>query len=264
MSILVILSGLATGFMLGLFGSGGSIITLPALIYLVGVETKPAVAMTLGIVGVAAAISVVTHWRRGNVDVPVAAVFGLFGMIGTYAGARIGVHVPALAQLLLFAGTMYIAAFRMLNPRKVEPLTRSLLRHDGERLEGGLRLDLHAAGHVAVHGIVVGVLTGIVGVGGGFLIVPALVLLSGLPMKQAVGTSLVIVSAKSFAGFAGYLGAVPIDFVLMGSFTAVAVLGSFAGAAASHHLSPENTRKGFAVFVVVIATYIVVRETLWG
>lgn len=250
--------------MLGLFGSGGSIITLPALIYLVGVETKPAVAMTLGIVGVTAAISVVGHWRRGNVDVPIAAVFGLFGMVGTYAGARIGVFIPALAQLLLFAGTMYVAAFRMLNPRRIEPRTTTLLRVDGDRASRMVCLDLHASGHIAVHGIVVGVLTGIVGVGGGFLIVPALVLLSGLPMRQAVGTSLVIVSAKSFAGFAGYLGAVPIDFASMGVFTAVAVIGSFAGGIVSHHLSPESTRKGFAVFVVVIATYIVVRETLWG
>ncbi len=263
MSVIALLAGLATGFMLGLFGSGGSIITLPALIYLVGVETKPAIAMSLGIVGVTAAISVATHWRRGNVDVPVATVFGLFGVIGTYVGARIGVHMPALAQLLLFAGTMYTAAFRMLTPRTIEPRTTGLMRLDGGGAGRMVCLDLHASGHVAVHGIVVGVLTGMVGVGGGFLIVPALVLLSGLPMKQAVGTSLMVVAAKSFAGFAGYLGAVAIDYSLMGIFTAVAVVGSFLGGTLSHRMSPDNTRKGFAVFLVVVATYIVVRETLW-
>ncbi len=262
-SPIALLAGIATGFMLGLFGSGGSIITLPALIYLAGVETKPAIAMSLGIVGVTAAISAATHWRRGNINVPVAAVFGLFGVIGTYIGARIGILVPALLQLLLFAGTMFVAAFRMLNPRQIEPKATALLRLDGDASGKMVCLDLGSAGHIAIHGIVVGVLTGVVGVGGGFLIVPALVLLSGLPMKQAVGTSLVVVAAKSFAGFAGYLGAVAIDFKLMAIFTAVAVAGSFAGGVVSHHMSPENTRKGFAVFLVIVATYIVVRETLW-
>jgi uncharacterized membrane protein YfcA len=263
MSPIALAAGLATGFMLGLFGSGGSIITLPALIYLAGVATKPAVAMSLGIVGVTAAISVVTHFRRGNVDVPVAAVFGLFGVIGTYVGARIGILVPALLQLLLFAGTMFVAAFRMLNPREIAPRTTELVRLDGDRAGRMICLDLSSAGHIAAHGIVVGVLTGIVGVGGGFLIVPALVLLSGLPMKKAVGTSLVVVAAKSFAGFAGYLGAVAIDYTLMAAFTAIAVAGSFLGGGLSHRMSPESTRKGFAVFLVIVAGYIVVRETLW-
>ncbi|MBI5164889.1 MAG: sulfite exporter TauE/SafE family protein [Magnetospirillum sp.] len=99
MSPLAIVAGLATGLMLGLFGSGGSIVTLPALIYLLGVETKPAIAMSLGIVSVTAAISAVTHWRRGNINVPVAVVFGLFGMLGTYGGARLGVMTPELVQL---------------------------------------------------------------------------------------------------------------------------------------------------------------------
>ncbi|CAA6603404.1 putative sulfite/sulfoacetate exporter of taurine metabolism [Rhodospirillaceae bacterium LM-1] len=264
MSPLAILAGLATGLMLGLFGSGGSIITLPALLYLLDVPTKSAIAMSLGIVGVTAAISAVTHWRRGNVDMPVATVFGLFGVMGTYGGAKLGVITPDLVQLMLFAAIMYAASWRMFKPGHVEPKTANLIRLDCQGTASLICFDYTRVGHVALHGIVVGVLTGMVGVGGGFLIVPALVLLSGLPMKQATGTSLVIVSAKSFAGFAGYLGAIEIDYDLMAIFTAIAIAGSFAGTAISKHLSAEKLKKGFAVFLVVVASYIVIKETMLG
>jgi len=116
--------------------------------------------------------------------------------------------------------------------------------------------------HIALHGVGVGVLTGLVGVGGGFLIVPALVLLSGIPMKTAVGTSLVIVAAKSYAGFIGYVGGVPIDWHVMGSFTAVTVLGSFIGARFSGQLSQATLKKAFAWFLVVVATYILFKSVL--
>lgn len=264
MSPIAIVAGLATGLMLGLFGSGGSIITLPALMYLLGVDAKPAIAMSLGIVGVTAAISAITHLRRGNVNVPVATVFGLFGMVGTYGGARIGVVTPELVQLLLFAAIMYAASWRMFRPNAVVPKTDRLVRMDCSGAATMVCFDVSQVGHIAVHGIVVGVITGMVGVGGGFLIVPALVLLSGLPMKQAVGTSLVIVSAKSFAGFAGYMGAIAIDYTLMGAFTGIAVAGSFLGAAVSKRMSADGLKKGFAVFLVLVATYIVIRETMGG
>ncbi|MDK9719919.1 MAG: sulfite exporter TauE/SafE family protein [Rhodospirillales bacterium] len=265
MSPFAILAGLATGLMLGLFGSGGSIITLPALIYLLDVGTKPAIAMSLGIVAITAAISAITHWRRGNVDFPVAAVFGLFGIAGTFAGARLGVLTPDLVQLLLFAAIMYAASWRMLRPSSLEPKgVGNLIRFDCQGQASSICFDYARVGHIALHGIVVGVVTGMVGVGGGFLIVPALVLLSGLPMKQATGTSLVIVSAKSFAGFAGYVGAVPIDYSLMAVFTAIAIAGSFIGTTVSRRLSADKLKKGFADFLVVVASYIVVKETLLG
>lgn len=260
MSIFAILASLATGLMLGLFGSGGSIVTLPALIYLVGVEAKPAIAMSLGIVAVTAGVSSLTHWRRGNVNVGVAAVFALFGALGTYGGARIGVVTPVVVQLGLFALVMYAAAWRMLKPAAVAAPSAMGVQGDGTAVLGGD--GGHRLGHIALHGLVVGVLTGMVGVGGGFLIVPALVLLSGLPMKQAVGSSLVVVTAKSVAGFAGYLGAVAIDWTVMGLFTAIAVGGSFLGTFLAHHLSAAATKRGFAVFLIVVASYIVVKELL--
>jgi uncharacterized protein len=118
--------------------------------------------------------------------------------------------------------------------------------------------------HIALHGIGVGVLTGLVGVGGGFLIVPALVLLSGIPMKQAVGTSLAIVAAKSYAGFLGYMGGVPIDWAVMGGFTAVTVAGSFIGAHFANLISQAMLKKAFAWFLVVVATYILIKSVIGG
>lgn len=264
MSPFAILAGLATGLMLGLLGSGGSIITLPALIYLLGVGTKPAIAMSLGIVGVTAAISAVTHWRRGNLNLPVAVVFGLFGSAGTYLGTRIGLATPEVVQLLLFASIMYAAAWRMFRPSRAEPRGGALVRLDCSGAAAMVCLDMARVGSIAAMGVGVGTLTGVVGVGGGFLIVPALVLLAGLPIKQAVGTSLAIVAANAFSGFAGYLGTVAVDYALMAMFTALAIAGSFLGSTISRRVSADGLKKGFAVFLVAVASYIIIRETMGG
>ncbi len=257
MTFLAILAGATTGIVLGIFGSGGSIIAMPALLYLLHVEAKQAIAMSLGIVAVTATLSAIDHWRRGNVDLKVSAVFGLFGVIGTFGGAKLGVYTPTVVQLTLFALVMYAAAWKMLRPRPVPKLATA-----GEPpLDEDAAISAHM-GHIALHGIGVGVLTGLVGVGGGFLIVPALVLLSGIPMKRAVGTSLAIVAAKSYAGFAGYFGAVPIDWALMGSFTAVTVVGSFAGTRIAHRFSQEMLKKSFAGFLLFVATYMLLKSVL--
>ncbi|MBI4998935.1 MAG: sulfite exporter TauE/SafE family protein, partial [Rhodocyclales bacterium] len=213
-------SGIATGLVLGIFGSGGSIIAVPALLYLIGLGAKEAIAMSLGIVAVTATISAIDNWRHGNVNLRITAVFGFFGVIGTYAGARLGVITPATVQLVLFALVMYAAAWKMLSKQKVVPA--------GEPAPDEPVVGRRMA-HIAMHGLVVGALTGLVGVGGGFLIVPALVLLSGIPIRQAIGTSLAIVAIKSYAGFAGYFGAVPINYGLMASFTGVTVASSLVG-----------------------------------
>ena len=250
MSLSAILAGLATGIVLGVFGSGGSIVTTPALLYLLDVAPKSAIAMSLGIVAVTATLAGAQHCRRGNVNVPVTLVFGIFGILGTYAGARLGVITPVVIQLTIFALVMYAAAWRMLRP--AQPQRQSA----GAMAAGGGAVTDLRYGHIAAHGVAVGVLTGLVGVGGGFLIVPALVLLSGLGMKQAVGTSLAIVAIKSYAGFFGYAGEVPIDYTLMGVFTGVAIAGSFGGTWIGHRVSSDNLKKGFAVFLLLVATYI--------
>ncbi|MEW5770275.1 MAG: sulfite exporter TauE/SafE family protein [Pseudomonadota bacterium] len=265
-----LVAGLATGMVLGLFGSGGSIIALPALLYLLHVEPKSAIAMSLGVVAVTATVSGLHNWRRGLVDVRVAAVFGLFGVAGTFAGARLGLVTPVVVQLGLFALVMYAAAWRMLRPARVAAPAAGVASGvvssgGGTAVLGGCQ-DFFSPcmGHIALHGIGVGVLTGLVGVGGGFLIVPALVLLSGIPMKTAVGTSLVIVAAKSYAGFLGYMGGVPIDWAVMGGFTAVTVAGSFLGARFSARISQEALKRSFAWFLVVVATYILFKSVIGG
>jgi uncharacterized membrane protein YfcA len=265
MGLSAILSGLLTGLVLGLFGSGGSIIALPALMYLLHVEPKSAIAMSLGVVAVTATVSGLDNWRRGLVDVRLALVFGLFGVAGTFAGARLGLLTPVVIQLGLFAMVMYVAAWRMLKPASIAALTAgSVLNPRGGTVALGGCRDFFSPcmGHIALHGIGVGVLTGLVGVGGGFLIVPALVLLSRIPMKTAVGTSLAIVAAKSYAGFAGYMGGVPIDWAVMGGFTAVTVIGSFVGAHFSTRISHDTLKKAFAWFLAVVATYILFKSVI--
>lgn len=259
MSVFVLLAGASTGLMLGILGSGGSIVTMPALIYLLGIAPKPAIAMSLGVVGLTAGVSALQHGWRGNVNLRVVLVFGFFGALGTFAGAKIGVIMPATLQLAMFAMIMYAAAFKMIRPSRPAVVAVSA---------GGMATTVSGTGdamplrhgHIALHGILVGVLTGMVGVGGGFLIVPALVLLSGLAMKEAIGTSLAIIALKSFAGFAGYLGAVPIDYRLMATFSAVAIAGGFVGGLISHRIPAGILKSGFAVFLLVVASYMLFRE----
>jgi len=259
MSLSIIFAGLITGMLLGIFGSGGSIITLPALLYLLDVEPKSAIAMSLGIVAVTATVTAFQHWRQGNVNLKITAIFGLFGVAGTYAGALIGVVTPVVIQLSVFALVMYAAAWKMLKPTAQHKSVGAAVTDcpDGH-------CDDLDYGHIAIHGVAVGILTGIVGVGGGFLIVPALVLLSGLPMKKAIGTSLSIVSLKSFAGFAGYAGSVAIDYQMMGVFTLIAIVGSVMGSQLGHRLPADLLKKGFGGFLLLVASYILFKSVLFN
>lgn len=255
MSLAVLFAGLFTGLLLGVFGSGGSIATTPALLYLLNVEPKSAIAMSLGIVAITASITSVQHWRKGNVNLKVTAVFGAFGVMGTYGGALLGVITPVTIQLTIFALVMYAAAWKMLKKKH-----KSVGAAAAECPNGNC--DEFQYKHIAIHGVTVGVLTGVVGVGGGFLIVPALVLLSGLSMKEAVGTSLSIVALKSFAGFAGYAGAVEIDYMLMANFTVIAIAGSFIGSHISHRLPAALLQRSFGLFLVLVASYIIVKTLI--
>jgi uncharacterized membrane protein YfcA len=205
--------------------------------------------MTFGIVAMTAAFASIQHGRKGRVKLQVAAMFGLTGMSGTYLGARLGVWVPDTLQMVMFASIMLLAAWRMCTS---PPLQQIVIGPD----QCALRLP-----HIAVHGVIVGVLTGMVGVGGGFLIVPALVLLSGLSIRDAVGTSLVVVALKSMAGFAGYVGEVDIDYGMMLGFALVAIIGSFAGALLSNRIPGERLKAGFSVFLVLMAGAILLESS---
>jgi len=237
------------GLSLGLLGGGGSILTVPILVYVLGFGAKEAIAMSLAVVGATAAMGAVSHWRVGNVNLRLALVFGGVAMAGTYLGARLAVFFSGAAQLALFAVVMLVAAFFMF--RQKQPIPAG----------GELPLVVEAAAPlpialIVVEGLAVGVLTGLVGVGGGFLIVPALVLLAKVPMKEAVGTSLLVIAMKSLTGFLGYLGQVEVPWAFMTLFTAVAMVGIVGGTYLVRFVSQAQLKRAFAIFLLIMGTLI--------
>lgn len=237
------------GLSLGLLGGGGSILTVPVLVYAMGFEAKSAIAMSLLVVGVTALMGAVGHWRLGNVHVRVAAVFGSVAMLGTFIGARLSTLVSGTFQLLLFAAVMMVAAYFMLVGRVpgVKPGMGEGHLSDRSRLPIAL---------IMVQGLGVGVLTGLVGIGGGFLIVSALVLLVRIPMKQAVGTSLAIIALKSATGFLGYLTHVTVDWPFIGLFTLIAVVGILISTRILRFVPQQALRRAFAILLLIVGAVI--------
>lgn len=243
------------GLSLGLLGGGGSILTVPILVYVLGFGAKQSIAMGLAVVGVTSLFGAAGHWRKGQLQLRAALVFGALAMVGTYAGARLAVFIPGAVQLLLFATVMLVAAFFMFRNGRKDATQEP--REEGARLPEPHKAPFPV---MAVAALGVGGLTGLVGVGGGFLIVPALVLLVGLPMKQAVGTSLLVIALNSFVGFAGYLGHVEVPWAYLGIFTAVAVAGILAGTWASHFVSQAALKRAFSAFLVVMGLFILYKN----
>ncbi len=246
MFALALVLSLFIGVALGLLGGGGSILTTPILIYALGVETKPAIATSLIVVGVTSLAAVVQHARAGNVVWKTGLVFGVSGMVGAYLGGYVAAWVPETVLLLLFAAMMLATAVAMFRGRKApDP--------DAPHAD-------HALWKVVGEGIVVGVVTGLVGAGGGFLVVPALALLGGLPMPKAIGTSLLVIAMKSFAGYLGHAAHVTVDLQLAALVSVAAVIGSFGGSALASSVPPEALRKGFAGFVLVMACFVLFQQ----
>ncbi len=245
-----LLGAVAIGLVLGLLGSGGSILTVPVLVYLAHEPDKVAIAESLAIVGAIAAVGAVPYARQKLVDWHSVLYFGVPGIVGTYGGAALAKWVPGAVQLALFAVVMILAAVLMFRGKKVDDTA--------ERARQPLWL-------IGAEGLFVGVMTGLVGVGGGFLIVPALVLLGGLSMRLAVGTSLLIIAAKSAAGFYKYVDVLAEagqhgDWQLIGLFAVIGIAGSFVGNALSQRVPQAQLKRGFAVFLVVMGGFILVRE----
>lgn len=229
-----------TGVALGLLGGGGSILTVPVFVYVLGFDAKTAIAMSLAVIGVTSVAGTVGHWRQGQVNTRVALTFGSVAMVGTYAGARLAMFVSGPVQLALFALVMAAAAFFMLRDRpSADPGTRP-----GAPTSSGL---------IIAEGITVGIVTGLVGIGGGFLVVPALVLLARLPMKEAIGTSLAVIAMKSVAGLAGYAGQVDVPWGFVAAFTATALVGVMAGTRLARAVPAAALQRGFAVVLIVIS-----------
>lgn len=251
------------GVSLGLIGGGGSILTVPVLVYLFGVDPVLATAYSLFIVGSTSLVGTLPKYREDLVNLKTAVIFGIPSIVAVYATRAflvplipnpvfaVGSFVVSKAMLLmgLFAVLMVFASVSMIRDKKGVPAS-----------DAPVAPQTFNYPMILLEGAVVGVLTGLVGAGGGFLIIPALVLFSKLPMKQAVGTSLLIIAAKSLFGFMGDLSHYHLDWFLLGSVTALAIAGIFIGNRLSRNVDGNKLKKAFGWFVLVMGIYILVRE----
>ena len=237
--ILALLLAVLIGVSLGTLGSGGSIITLPVLVYVARIPAHAAVGMSLVIVGTTAAVGSYLQSRRGGFDRKAAAIFATTGMAGAYVGARLTHLVTGNTLMAIFAALMLMAGWRM------------LARGEAGEVSGACRIP-----RCAGIGVSLGVLTGFLGIGGGFLIVPALVLAAGLDMKRAVPTSLAIIAFNAVGGLAGQLRYAEFDWGLTAVFLGFALVGMIGGSTITGRVSAESLRRWFAWAVIVLGAAI--------
>jgi uncharacterized protein len=235
--------GFGIGLSLGLLGGGGSILTVPALVYLVGQTPQAAVTTSLAIVGANSVMGAFFHNSQGKLDWKVAFMFGSIGMLVSYLSTSISKSISSETLLIAFALLMLVVGIMLLIRRTQEEATT----YQSKPLW-----------FVLASGAGVGLLTGILGVGGGFLIVPALVMLVGLPVQMAVGTSLVVIAMNSAAGFLGHVGNGSLDWMVTLVFTSAGLLGTFSGMKLSKRLSSSKLQKAFAVFVIILAVFLLI------
>lgn len=258
--ILGYIGALLIGVVLGLIGGGGSILTVPILVYLMFVNPVTATAYSLFIVGITALVGAIRNIQKGLVDFKTAIVFAIPALIAVYSTRKY--LVPAIPEelfsvgsfvmtkniaiMLFFAVIMLVASVSMIRNKRSESDEESVINYN---------IPL-----IIIEGLVVGVLTGIVGAGGGFLIIPALVLFARLPMKKAVATSLLIIAIKSLIGFIGDIENLDIDWTFLIKFTAISVVGIFLGIYLSKFINGKSLKKSFGWFVLVMGIYIVYKE----
>lgn len=250
---------LCIGLSLGLFGGGGSILAVPILVYIMGIDSKTAIAMSLVIVGTVSLIGSISHWQEDNISFKTAALFAPTAMLGAYLGARL-TALPIITdtfQLVCFGMIMAIASILMICKSNKKTSVQSINLKQPTRLvpkniPQWLVISLEALG--------VGVITGFVGVGGGFLIVPALVLLSGIPMRKAIGTSLLIIFSKSATGFLGYATQVTMNWPSIASFTVAASSGTIFGAYLTKYIDAKYLQQSFGYFVLAVAIFVLIKR----
>jgi len=259
------LASILIGISLGLIGGGGSILTVPVLVYLFAVDAVTATAYSLFIVGLTSAVGSFDYFRKGLVNIRTAIVFGIPSIVAVFlTRAYIVPAIPkeifsvgeftvtkSILLMVLFAVLMIAASYSMIKKDKKPAAETSGKQQFNYPL-------------ILIEGLVVGALTGLVGAGGGFLIIPALVVLSKLPMKEAVGTSLVIIAAKSLIGFFGESGETIIDWGFLAIVSAFAIGGIFVGTALSKRIDGAKLKPAFGWFVLVMGVYIIVKETLFA
>src|SRR5688572_13560751 len=251
MTSLAVVLAIVIGLSLGLLGGGGSALTVPVFVYLLQMTPKEAIAASLVVVGTTSLLGAVIHGREGNVRLRVAATVGLFTMAGAYGGAALASLLSGAAQLGTFGILLVISAVAMLRRETCD--SRQPIRPEGRSDHEKLLL-------LAAQGIGIGLLTGLVGAGGGFLLVPALVQLSGLSMREAVGTSLAMIAMNSAAGILGYVEHVQLEWSVIAAFTVIASIASFAGVRLACSLSQPALKRGFGFLAGGIGIFILCHE----
>jgi len=233
------------GLSLGLIGGGGSILTVPILVYFLGVSPYEAVTMSLAVVGATSLLGAYLHHRQANVDLRTGVRFGAAGIVGAFLGAPLTRLVSPEALLMIFGVLMFVVAIAMIWRRK-------------HQLEDPVSVPHPAKGLAA--GLGVGILTGFLGVGGGFLIVPALVFFGGITIKKAIGTSLFVIFLNCVAGLIGHLGQDAFSWGLTAVVIGLAVLGAFLGSMLSHRMAAHRLQSVFAVLVLGVGVFLVIKN----
>ena len=261
MEILGFFSALLIGLVLGLMGGGGSILTVPIFVYILGISPVLATSYSLFVVGFTAMIGVVKNHQKNMVDLKTGVIFAIPSFFGVFFARKfILPEIPHqiisfnsflltkdVAIMLLFAVLMFVASFFMIKGRSES--------YSNEGIKYNIPL-------LIIDGLIIGILTGLVGAGGGFLIIPALVFFAKLPMKKAVATSLMIIAIKSLIGFTGDLGQLHIDWMLLLSFTAISVIGIFIGIYFNQFVKEKQLKQGFGFFIIIISIAIIIKELI--
>ncbi len=252
----IMIGSLVIGLTLGLLGSGGSAITVPVLIYLVGHGTKESITESMAIVGLISIAAVIPYARSKQIDWRSVLYFGIPGMMGTFVGASLGGLAEEALQLVVFGSVLLAAAFAMFWKPK------GAIK---ENESNDAQMHCSPIWRIATDGSIVGIVTGFVGVGGGFLIVPALVILGKLPMRLAIGTSLVIIAIKAAVGFAKYehyllAHDMTVNWETILIFTLIGAIGSMIGQRINARLNQQVLKKVFAGFLVLLGGFVIINE----
>ena len=261
MEIFGFFGALLIGLILGLIGGGGSILTVPIFVYVLGVSPVLATSYSLFVVGFTAMVGAVRNYQSNMVDIKTGIIFAIPAFIGVFFARKfILPEIPNqlisvnsflltkdIAIMIFFALIMFVAAFFMIKDR-TETNSNEAIKYNVPLL--------------IIDGLIIGVLTGLVGAGGGFLIIPALVFFAKLPMKKAVATSLMIIAIKSLIGFTGDLGQLQIDWMFLLSFTAISVTGIFIGIYFNQFVKEKQLKKGFGFFIIIMSLTIIIKELI--
>ncbi len=261
--------GFLIGFSMGALGGGGSILAVPVLVYVVGQSAPAATTTSLVVVGLAALVGMGDHWRAGRVRPGIGFVFGLAGIGGSIAGSALNRDLDPNVLLLAFAALVLVAAWRMLagcpsctNAGEDRALVKGDAPEGSVRVVAGLRVDAGTIAKVLVAGTLVGFFTGLFGVGGGFIIVPALTLLLGFAMPEAIGTSLLIIAVNAAIALGARLGTATVDWSVTALFTLAALAGVLAGSRTADRLPASTMLRSFAALLVAVGAYTAARSVI--